>query len=117
MDEHSLLLIIDNDRRYLGSFLRRARLPGWGAEAAEEHTMNAVTIGTKGVLLTGRLARDIAHAALARIDWDFVADHYETKVREGVTVPKDTDNWCTEGHGSWQGDGDCPRCVEEAKGL
>lgn len=84
MNAHDLCLIIDNTQGYLREWLQLAQrhkseLTSKLAEMHFRFRMNTL-LGFRSTL-----RRDILNLIAERIDWQEVADHYNTKVEEGTT--------------------------------
>lgn len=85
MNAHDLCLIIDNDQGYLRDWLTLTR--SWKgnltAQTAELHfrfRMKATDMSARS------LRKEVLNLITERIKWDEVADHYNTKVKEGASA-------------------------------
>jgi hypothetical protein len=100
MNATDLCLIIDNDHEFLSAMLAKTRreIPqgNWTADTCGSFLLTAVeklgfiargtTAARTGETMPAKMAVDLAHLAIQRVDWAEVAEHYRIKVEEGVTV-------------------------------
>lgn len=85
---YRLKLIIDNDQRYLREWLRLARRfrGKLTADDAERYFRNAVGLPT--IRRTYSLRQAVFAECSDVVDWQEIAEHYNTKDSEGASVPE-----------------------------
>jgi hypothetical protein len=92
MEASDICLLIDNTQLWLATWLNKARsLPqGFNAETAE-HFFRCCCVHQDATLRAihspepYKVVETLLDLLTQRIDWQEVADHYNTKVREGAS--------------------------------